>query len=85
MENMNPQNFFDKAGHWLRNSITIRLFTIGILVLIVLIPVSMIERLIRERKARQKEAQKEISDKWGHAQVVIICCLEHYYGNHTQN
>ena len=70
MEDNNNQTFFEKAGNWLRNSITIRLFTIGILVLLLLIPVSMIEGLIRERENRQKEAQNEISDKWGHAQTV---------------
>lgn len=70
MEDNSNQSFFEKASNWLRNSITIRLFTIGILILILLIPVSMIEGLIHERENRQEEAQKEISEKWGHRQTV---------------
>lgn len=59
METPNPQDvsFFEKARNWISNSITLRLFTIGILILIMLIPVSMIEDLIRERQYRQSDAQ----------------------------
>jgi len=63
-------SFFEKAGQWLSHSITIRLFVIGILILIMLIPVSMIESLIYERQHRHTEAQNEISEKWGYPQTV---------------
>lgn len=66
----NDSSFFEKAGQWLSHSITIRLFVIGILILIMLIPVSMIENLIYERQNRQTEAQNEISEKWGYPQTV---------------
>ncbi len=67
-----PQDvsFFEKARNWVSNSITLRLFTIGILILIMLIPVSMIENLIRERQYRQSDAQNEISEIWGHPQTL---------------
>ncbi|MBK9400350.1 MAG: cell envelope integrity protein CreD [Bacteroidetes bacterium] len=51
-------------------SITIRLFTIGILILLLLIPVSMVESLIREREGRQSEAMVEVSSKWGGQQTI---------------
>lgn len=66
----NDSSFFEKAGQWLSHSITLRLFVIGILILIMLIPVSMIESLIYERQNRQTEAQNEISQKWGYPQTV---------------
>ncbi len=63
-------SFFEKANNWLRQSVTIRLITIGILLLILLIPVSMIEGLIRERESRQEEAIREVSSKWGERQTI---------------
>lgn len=66
----NLPNFFEKAGNWLRQSVTVRIFTIGILILLLLIPVSMVESLIRERQFRQEEAIREVSSKWGGTQVV---------------
>jgi inner membrane protein len=70
MENKKELSFFEKASNWIRNSITLRLFTIGFLILIMLIPVNMIESLIAERQIRQKEAQNEITEKWGNAQTI---------------
>lgn len=64
------QSFFEKANAWLKQSITIKLFTIGILILLLLIPVSMVESLIREREARLEEAISEVSSKWGNAQTI---------------
>ncbi|HKR07022.1 MAG TPA: cell envelope integrity protein CreD [Bacteroidia bacterium] len=70
MEDKKELTFFEKASNWIRNSITLRLFTIGILLLIMLVPVNMIESLIREREGRQREAQNEITAKWGYAQSI---------------
>lgn len=64
------QSFFERANNWLRNSITIRLITIGILILILLIPVSMIENLIREREYRRDDAIREVCSKWGERQTI---------------
>ena len=46
----NNQSFFERANNWLKQSITIRIFTIGILILLLLIPVSMVESIISERE-----------------------------------
>ena len=76
--------FFERANNWLKNSITIRLLTIGILILLLLIPVSMVQDLIRERENRQEGAIREISSKWGEAQTVIGLVLTVPYNAYTK-
>ncbi|TAH40282.1 MAG: cell envelope integrity protein CreD [Bacteroidetes bacterium] len=68
--NDNKLSFFEKANNWIRQSVTIRLMTMGILILLLLIPVSMVEDLIREREYRQEEAIREVSSKWGEKQTI---------------
>ena len=63
-------SFFERANNWMKQSITIRLITIGILILLLLIPVSMVEDLIREREYRQADAIREVSSKWGEQQTI---------------
>lgn len=76
--------FFEKASNWLKNSLTIRLITIGILILFLLIPVSMVKDVIREREYRQKDAIKEISSKWGENQTVSGLVLTIPYNKFTK-
>ncbi|MBN4062411.1 cell envelope integrity protein CreD [Bacteroidales bacterium AH-315-I05] len=76
--------FFEKTNNWLKNSITIRLLTIGILILLLLIPVSMVQDLIREREYRQEGAIREVSSKWGKAQTVIGLVLTVPYNAYTK-
>jgi len=66
----NPPSFFEKANNWIKNSVSIRIFTIGFLILLMLIPISMIENLIEERERRQNEATMEVSSKWGEKQTI---------------
>ncbi|HEY4787021.1 MAG TPA: cell envelope integrity protein CreD [Bacteroidales bacterium] len=61
---------FQEAKHWLKNSITLKLLVIGILVLILLIPAEMIKSLINERSLNWKGAISEVTDKWGDRQVI---------------
>jgi inner membrane protein len=53
-----------------RNSITIRLLIIGLLILILLIPSVMIGALISERESRKREAITEITSKWAGVQTI---------------
>ena len=69
MSTENP-SFFERANNWVRNSVSLRLVTIGILILLLLIPVALIQDLIREREARQMEAISEVSSKWGAEQTL---------------
>lgn len=69
MENQGPSTF-EKLNQKIKNSITIRLLSIGFLVLILLIPTSMIESLIREREYRRGDVIREVSSKWGDSQTL---------------
>lgn len=69
MTNDKP-SFFERLSNWLKQSITIRLFSMGIIILLLLIPVSMVESLINEREQRQKDAIAEVSAKWGEEQTL---------------
>lgn len=64
------QSFFAKASQWVKNSVTLKLISIGILILLMLIPLGMVEDLIWERKNRKRQAVSEISEKWGNSQTV---------------
>lgn len=63
-------SFFEKLNHWLRNSISVKMVSIGILILILLIPSSMIQHLINERQYTSEAAVNEVSNKWGNEQVI---------------
>ena len=80
----NNPSFFERANNWLKRSISIRLFTIGILILLLLIPVSMVESLIREREARQEEAIVEVSSKWGEQQTITGLVLTVPYKTYSK-
>jgi inner membrane protein len=53
-----------------RNSITLRLLIIGLLILILLVPSVMISALIGERESRKREAIAEITSKWAETQTI---------------
>jgi inner membrane protein len=67
---MKDQSFFERLNLWIKNSITIKLISIGILILIMLIPTTMIESLIQERQNTMDNAVAEVSSKWGNAQII---------------
>ncbi len=79
------KSFFDKFNDWMRNSLTIRVISIGIMILILLIPTSMIQSLIRERQYRSDDAIKEVSSVWGEIQTitgpVVTIPYKKYYVN----
>ena len=61
---------FDRLKQWVRGSISLRLITIAILILILLIPVTMIEGLIRERSQLRESVVSEVSNAWSQSQVL---------------
>jgi len=76
-------SFFDRLNNWIANSISVKLVSIGILILIMLIPMSRIQSLISEREWRREEVQQEVSDKWGNEQqltgpVLTVPYREYY-------
>ena len=60
----------ERVSSRLRNSQTLRLVTVGFLVLLLQIPIAMIGGQVSERKERGLEAIAEVSSKWGDRQVL---------------
>ncbi|PIE89862.1 MAG: cell envelope integrity protein CreD [Acidobacteria bacterium] len=67
---MTNQGNTHKMGDFVRNSATIKIFSIGFLVLILLIPTAMVSSIIREREERKDSVVQEINQKWGYRQIV---------------
>jgi len=80
--NQEPQG--NKFLTWLKNSITARMFIIGILSVIMLIPLFMVQDLIRERSQRQKSVVSEINDKWGDKVVIYGPILKLPYHSYRE-
>lgn len=54
-----------------RNSVTLKLVAIVVLLILFLIPTSMVEGLINEREHRQDNTVNEVSSSWGNAQSLV--------------
>jgi len=59
-----------KTGNYIKRSVTLKILSVGILILLLLIPASMIKDLIRERESRRDSVVQEISQKWGDSQTI---------------
>ncbi|MBN8577602.1 MAG: cell envelope integrity protein CreD [Cytophagales bacterium] len=70
METQPTLSVFERFNQWITESIMVKLFSIGFLILILLIPTSWIESLIRERQYRADEVIREVSDKWSGRQLL---------------
>jgi len=64
------QTLFERLNQWISNSATIKLLSIGILILLLLIPASMITSLIQEREFTREAAIDEVSNKWSREQFI---------------
>ena len=70
MENKNF-NPFEKLSKSIRSSVTIKLLSIGILILLLMIPVSQVQNLINEREGYRQQVVDEVSEKWGGEQTIV--------------
>jgi len=70
METNQSTNILDKINERISQSITFKLLSIGILILILLIPQSMINDLIIEREGRMEETVHEVTDMWSRGQTI---------------
>ncbi|MCR9252210.1 MAG: cell envelope integrity protein CreD [bacterium] len=61
---------FNQIRNSIKGSITLKLISIGAVILILLIPKSHIESLIYERQGLRNEAIMDISSKWGLEQTI---------------
>src|SRR5687768_14793787 len=73
----------DRIATSIRSSQTLRLLSVGFLVLLLQIPVAMISGLVRERQQRRDEAVMEVSSKWGNAQSITGPALVVPYSHRT--
>ncbi len=69
MTDTNP-TMFERLNQWISNSATIKLISIGILILLLLIPTFMITSLIQEREFTREAAINEVSNKWSREQII---------------
>ncbi len=67
---MEKPSVFERFNAWARKSVTLKLISIGFLILILLIPSAMLTSLIDERENTRDAAVREVSDKWGAGQTV---------------
>ncbi|MFI5162510.1 MAG: cell envelope integrity protein CreD [Sphingobacteriales bacterium] len=65
-EEQQPQGFM----HWLKESVTVKLAFIGVLVLLLMIPSALVNELINERAQRQEQVLKEVTDQYSGSQLV---------------
>ncbi len=70
METIQNKNLFERIHESISQSITFKLISIGILILLLLIPKTMINSLIIEREKRMEETVHEVTDKWSRTQTV---------------
>lgn len=69
---MEPQsnNFLRSINNWIQESITIKLLSMGVLILILLIPTTWLQSIIEERQYRMSEAVSEVEEKWSGRQTL---------------
>jgi inner membrane protein len=65
-----PFNLLERANRWIRESIMIKLFSIGFLILILLIPSAWIGSIMEERQERAKQVIDEVASKWSDNQMI---------------
>lgn len=63
-------NILERLNRWIQESIMIKLFSIGFLMLILLIPSTWIEDLIYERESRADDVVNEVAGKWSGSQTI---------------
>lgn len=68
---MNNQNQGKTFNERFKNSVSMKISTITVLVLILLIPMNMIKSIIKEREQQREKAIKEVSNKWASKQTIL--------------
>ena len=68
---MNEENTpIERVNSWIKKSVTLKLITITILMLLLLIPSSMIKSIISEREDLNNQAIIEVSSKWAESKKI---------------
>lgn len=64
------KNYLERMGQSIKRSVTLKLLSIFILMMLLLIPLSFVESLIEERQGLRQVAITEVSNKWANDQEV---------------
>ncbi|MEO9477795.1 MAG: cell envelope integrity protein CreD [Cyclobacteriaceae bacterium] len=64
------QSIPERINNWIKHSVTLKLISITILILLLLIPSSMIKSVISEREMLNHDATQEVSSKWANRQFI---------------
>ncbi len=64
------QDLLERIASSIRSSHMLRLFSVGILALLLQVPIALIGELVSERQGRRQAAVAEVSSSWGNAQVI---------------
>lgn len=64
------KSFIESITQFIRKSVTLKLLTIFILMLLLMIPMSFVQSLIHEREQLRQTTINEVSDKWAKQQHV---------------
>ena len=59
-----------RTSDFIRNSATLKVLSIGLIVLLLLVPAAMIHSLMTERESRRASVVREINQKWGTRQTI---------------
>jgi inner membrane protein len=65
-----PISLLERFNKWIQESVMIKLFSIGFLILILLLPTSWIQEVMHERQYRASHVMDEIASKWSGAQTI---------------
>lgn len=80
---METESTLKKTGDFIRNSATIKIISIGILIIILLIPIAAVSSLMHERQSRKDSVVSEIYQKWGYSQNItgpfLTVPYKHFY------
>ncbi len=61
---------FERVNNWIKNSVTLKLFTIVLIMLLLLIPTEMIKSIISERETLRFQAISDVSSMWAEEQLL---------------
>lgn len=64
------KSMIENLSQFIRKSVTLKLISIFILMLILMIPMEFVRSLINEREQLNQSAIKEVSDKWANDQLI---------------
>lgn len=79
----------DKFSQWARESISLKLFVIGFLMLLLMIPIGMVSSLIDERGSTKNNVSKQIYQEWSTSQtlqgpILTVPYYDYYVGSVEQ-